>query len=308
MNLNEYCEQLRAGGFKAVLGSEKTAWVSHERFSVLRQPTFALDVPSKEEIDRVFKQSRVAMLSFITRPSDELAANSCLYVCSNPEYSLEKLGQSARSHIRRALAEFEIRFLDQLEFLRLGKPAYYDTLARAGLSADHREFEAGFLRPRAARRCLGALKGDRLAAFLLVTEVDDWVSISGYSANEFLPLRPNNGLIHYVLHHHLVEKNFRVVDYGLSSIQADSKAEGLHKFKLKVGFESVPVHRAFVVHPLLRPFVNSISWKLTNRMLKLSPQHPLLKKAEGALRMALQSATDEYAQRRKQLYFFRSRL
>ena len=133
------------------------------------------------------------------------------------------------------------------------------------------------------------MRGNQLAAFLVVTEVDDWVSIGGYSANEFLPLRPNNGVIYYAVHHYLVEREFRVVDYGLSSIQADSKAAGLHNFKLKMGFESVPVHRAFVVNPLLRPFANSVSWRLVNRMLKFSPQHPMLKKAEGALRMAIQS-------------------
>jgi hypothetical protein len=174
--------------------------------------------------------------------------------------------------------------------LRLGKQAYCDTLARTGLSVDNREpFEIRFRRPRTESRYLGALKGDRLAAFFLVTEVDDWVSMGGYSANEFLPLRPNNALVFYVLHHYLVEKKFRVVSYGLSSIQADSRAEGLHKFKLKMGFESVPVHRAFVVNPLFRPFVNRVSWKLASGMLKLSPQHPLLKKAEGALRMVLQT-------------------
>lgn len=75
-----------------------------------------------------------------------------------------------------------------------------------------------------------------------------------------------------------------VVDYGLSSIQADSKAEGLYRFKLKMGFEATPVYRAFVVNPLLRPFANRFAWTVINGLLKLAPRHPLLKKAEGALR------------------------
>jgi hypothetical protein len=289
MNFNEYCEQLRVGGFKVLVGSENTLWVSHERFSMLRQPTFAFHVPSREEIRSVFKQSHAAVLSFVVKPSGAWVANSCHYLCADPEYSLEKLGRGARYDTRRGLREFEIRFLDQPEIVRLGERAYSDTLARTGLSADHREpFEVAFGRPRPDRRYLGAVRGNHLAAFLVVTEVDDWVSIGGYSANEFLPLRPNNWLIYYVLRHSLVERKFRAVDYGLSSIQADSKAEGLHKFKLKMGFESVAVHRAFVVNPLLRPLANHFSWRLVNGMLKLSPQHPILKKAEGALRMALQ--------------------
>jgi hypothetical protein len=289
MNFNEYCEQLRVAGIKALVGSQNTLWISHERFSMLRQPAMALHMPSKDETRSVFGRSHAALLSFAVSPSSVWAANSCLYACIDSGYSLDKLGTSARSQVHRALNEFQIRFVEESEILRLGKQAYGDTLGRTGLSAAQREsFESVFGRPRPDRRYLGAFKGDQLAAYLLVTEVDDWVSIGGYSANEFLPLRPNNGLIYYVLHHYLIERKFRVVDYGLSSIQADSKVEGLHKFKLKMGFESVAVHRAFVVNPLLRPLANRVSWRLVNGMLKLSPQHPILKKAEGALRMALQ--------------------
>jgi hypothetical protein len=290
MNFNEYCERLRVGGFRVLVGSKNTLWLSHERFSMLRQPAFALHVPSREEIKSVFRQSHAAVLSFVVRPSNAWVANSCHYFCADPEYSLEKLGRGARYDTRRGLSEFEIKFMDQSEMLRLGERAYRDTLARTGLSAEHRQpFEIAFGRPRPDRLYLVAMKGNQLASFLVVTEVDDWVSIGGYSANEFLPLRPNNALIYYVVHYYLVERKFRVVDYGLSSVQADSKAEGLHRFKLKMGFESVPVHRAFVINPLLRPLANRVSWRLINGILKLSPQNPVLKKAEGALRMALQS-------------------
>lgn len=290
MNISEYCRQLEISGLKVVQGSENTVWVSHERFSMLRQPTCALHVPPREEVRNVFKRSNAVILSFVVKPSDTWTANSRLYHCTDSEYSLEKLGRGARYDTRRGLSEFEFKFLDQSEILRLGKQAYCDTLVRTGLSVAHREsFEVDFGRPRPDRRYLGALRAGRVAGFLIMTEVDDWVSIGGYSANEFLPLRPNNGLIYYAVYHYLVKEKFRVVDYGLSSIQADSKAEGLHKFKVKMGFDATPVHRAFVVNPLLRPFVNRLSWRLANGILQLSPKHPLLKKAEGALRMALKT-------------------
>ncbi len=298
MDLNEWSEQLRAAGFKVLVGSSHTLWVSHERISMVRVPEVALHLPSKEEMRTVFRQSRAAILSFAVEPSDGRVANSWLYQCSNPEYSLDKLERGARSHIRRALGEFEIKFMDQSDVLRLGKQAYYDTLVRTGLSVAHREtFELEYGRPRRDTAYIGAMKEERLAAFIRATAVDDWVLLAGCSANEFLPLRPNNGLIYYVVHHYLVEKKFRVVDYGLSSVQAASKAEGLHRFKLKMGFEAVPVHRAFVINPLLRPFANHLSWRLINGILKLSPQHPLLKKAEGALRMVLQTQAGDGGQK-----------
>ena len=132
------------------------------------------------------------------------------------------------------------------------------------------------------------MRGNRLAGFLLIAQVDDWVLIGGYSTNEFLPLKPNNALVFYAARHYLVKEKLRVVDYGLSSIQAVSKAEGLHSFKVGMGFEPIPVRRVFVVNPMLRPLVNRVSWKLVNGMLKLSPRHRVLKKAEGALRVALE--------------------
>jgi hypothetical protein len=288
MNLIAYCEHLRAGGLKVVVGSENTLWRSHEHLSMLRQPTCALHMPSREEMSNVFRESYAAMLSFTLKSSEGCDANSCLYLCMDPEYSLEKLGKGARYDVRHGLAEFEITFLDQSDVLRLGKAAYCDTLARIGLSVEHREaFEVAFSHPRADTLYLGALRKGQLAAFLLITHVDDWVSIGGYSASKFLPLRPNNALIFFATHHYLVERKLRVVDYGLSSIQAVSNADGLHKFKLKMGFESVPVHRAFIFNPLLRPFINRASWTMVNGLLKLSPHHPILKKAEGALRIAL---------------------
>lgn len=288
MNIKDYSEQLRNSGHKVVSGSENTLWLSHERFSMLRQPTFASHIPPAEEISGVFRKSRAAILSFVVSPSSKHAANSCLYLCSDPEYCLEKLGRGARYDTNRGLKEFDIRPLDLAEILRLGGQAYYDTLVRTGLSVQHREcFEDAFRRPRSERFYMGAMKGDRLAAFLVLRAVDDWVSIGGYSANEFLPLRPNNALVYHVAHDYLVKKKFRVVDYGLSSIQAVSHAEGLNAFKVKMGFQSTPVHRAFVLNPLLRPFANRFSWGLVNRMLRFSPEHPLLKKAEGALRLTL---------------------
>ena len=289
MTLNEYCEQLKAAGSKVVVGSDKTLWVSHEHFSMLRQPAFALHVPSSEEIRDVFKRSHAAALTFIGEPSGARVANSSLYLCTDNEYSLSKLGKGARYDTSRGLNEFNIRFMDRCEVMGLGEQAYSDTFARVGLSSNKRDpFEVRFRQPVSETCYLGALKGDRLAAFFLVTEVDNWVAIGGYSANEFLPLRPNNALVYYALHHYLVEKKYSVVSYGLSSLQAVSRAEGLHQFKLKMGFNSIPVHRTIALNPLIRPVVNRLSWKVINGLLKLSPRHPMLKKAEGALRVALQ--------------------
>jgi len=288
MNLSSYSECLETAGYNVLAGSNDTIWVSHGRFAMQRQPVFALHDPSEEETREVFRAARVPLLSFVIKASVQWPANSNLYLCSDNDYSLDKLAKGPRYDVRRGLSEFEIKLLEHSELLRLGSQAYCDTLARTRLTGGTPEkFKALFGRVRADRKYLGALRGNRLAAFLMVTEVEDWVSIGGYSVTEFLPLRPNNALIFHVLRNSLVERNLRVVSYGLSSIQAVSNQIGLDRFKAKMGFRSVPVHRAFTLHPYLRPFVNRVSCGLASGILKLSPRNMILKKAEGALRMAL---------------------
>jgi hypothetical protein len=302
MNVNEYCEHLRAAGTKVLAGSENTLWLSPRSFVMQRRPYFALHVPPRQEIQAVFSESHTALLSFTTSSSDFprlLSPNSApgpmwgvpsyLYICSDPEYSREKLSQSARSHIRRSLNEFEIRFVTSAELLKLGRKAYCDTRTRFGLSQSTRQaLEATFSEAQSFRSYLGAFKDHQLAAFLVITEVDDWASIGpGYSVSELLSLRPNNGLLFHALRHYLLEKKYRLVDHGLSSFPFTSKVETLHKFKVKMGFQACPVHRGFVINPLLRPFVNRLSWRMANGLQKLSPRNSLLEQMELVLRMAL---------------------
>lgn len=304
MNVNEYCEHLRAAGTKVLAGSEDTLWVSLRSFVMQRRPYFALNVPSKQEIQAVFSECHAALLSFTTSSSDSprlLSSDSApgpawgvpsyLYICSDPEYSQQKLSQSARSHIRRSLNEFEIRFVLPAELLKLGRKAYCDTCTRYGLSqSTPQAFESTFSLAQSFRRYLGAFKDQQLVAFLVITEVDDWASIGpGYSVTELLSLRPNNGLLFSALHHYLRQEKYRLVDHGLSNFPFTNKVETLHKFKLKMGFQACPVHRRFVMNPLLRPFVNRLSWRMATGLQKLSPRNRWLEQMELVLRMALRT-------------------
>jgi hypothetical protein len=216
------------------------------------------------------------------------ASRSYLYICRDAEYSQKKLCQSARSHIRRSLGAFEFRFVSQAELLKLGFQAYRDKNARFGVSRSTPEsFEAEFRRHEPLSRYVGALKDGHLAAFLVVTEVEDWASIEpSYSVDEVLPLRPNNGLFYYALYHYLVEKKLRLVNDGMTNFPITPKVETLHRFKVKMGFEACKVHRAFIINPLLRPLVNRVSWRLANSLTMLFPRNSTLRKAEFALGVA----------------------
>ncbi|MGH2506225.1 MAG: hypothetical protein ACRDHZ_02195, partial [Ktedonobacteraceae bacterium] len=117
--------------------------------------------------------------------------------------------------------------------------------------------------------------------------IDDWAEFGCYSADDLLQYRPNDTLMYSALSHYLIEQKLRLVSYGLSSIQAESNAVGLHKFKRKVGFEARPVHRAFIPHPLLRPFVNHLVLSGVNTVLRFRPTDRRLKKVGGTLEYML---------------------
>jgi len=289
MDLERYAEELKGYGRRVIPGSERSLWVSHSRFAMQRQPVFALHTPAQKELHEVFRRSWASVLSFATTPSDLAPPNGYLYLCQNPRYSIESLGRSARSKVRCGLREFEIRFMPHSEFLSKGAQAYCDTIRRNGFRGRYtaQDFATGYFHLQPGTKYVGAFRDSSLAAFLMVVEVDDWVSIGSFSADEFLPLRPNNGLLYFAVRHYLCERKMRVVSYGLSSLQTRSNAEGLHVFKVNMGFDAMPIRRGLVVNPLLRPLVNGASWVLVKSLLRLSRNHPLLRKAEGAMRMAL---------------------
>jgi hypothetical protein len=131
---------------------------------------------------------------------------------------------------------------------------------------------------------LGAWKDRSLASFLSITELDEWAEIDGcFSADALLHCRPNDALFFYALSRYMRKEGCRAVSYGVSSLQAVSNKDGLHAFKTKVGFEAVPIHRAFAFHPLVYLFANRLALWSINLALRLKPGDRRLKKAEGVL-------------------------
>lgn len=289
LTVDQYAAELQRSGLKSAPGSEHSIWVEYERFALQRQPCFALHSPSKAELATLFWKLHAPLVDFAVSPSTDKPANSRLYICTNSAYSLEALAKGPRYDVRRGLREFEIRRIDRDQVLRLGFRAFSDTRRRNGLSdCTRKAFTNKFGALQARTHFYAAFKNLNLAAFFGATVVDDWISIGGWSADEFLPLRPNNALVYYLVFQFLILKKYRWVTYGFDSVQPLANAEGLHRFKVKMGFEAVPVHREFVLHPLLRPVVNRHSWRFVSGFWKMSPGNVLLRKAQGALRLACQ--------------------
>ncbi|MFL5626077.1 MAG: hypothetical protein ACJ788_10845 [Ktedonobacteraceae bacterium] len=282
----EYAADLAKSGERIFSGASGTFWTRHESRAMMRRPTFYVGLPGSHEVRQVLWRTSAAVASYLLEPDEHQPANAWLYVCTDPNYALEKLAPAMRRNVRRGLKELIVAPLTSEQLLSHGSQAFCDTRRRVGLSdGTLEEFRRFFTFSTSLPEMvfLGAWRENQLAAFLSIVEVEDWVEIGCFSRDALLQYRPNDTLMYSALFHYLVERKCRVVSYGLSSIQAESNAAGLHRFKLKVGFEARPVHRAFMPHPLLRPFVNRLTLWSVNAALQFRPRDRRLKKAGGML-------------------------
>jgi len=285
--VRDYVTQLRKTGITILPGANETFWVRHEVGAMMRMPTFSLATPNPRELNEALLRGRAACISYILAADEQHPRNAWLYVSSDNTYSLEKLGKGTKSSVRRGLKSLRVEPVDPDKLLERGLQAFCDTRKRVGLNdGTEKEFRRRFAqRGRLAGHAfVGAWCEDHLVAFLSMIDVDDWVEIEGsFSLSAFLKHYPNDTLLFSVLIDYLVKRAKRLVSYGLSSIQSDGSETGLHAFKTKIGFEAIAVHRVFVLHPLLRPFANSITRWGVNVGLRLFPGSRVLKKAGGVL-------------------------
>ena len=295
VTLAEHVAGLEANGARRVPAASHTYWVDLDCRALMRLPAFNCDPVTTDEIRRGLWSGRVPLLSYLRKPDDRHGANAWLYVASDNSYSVDKLAPPVRRNVRRGARELRIEWLTSDQFRRHGLQPFCDTRKRNGLSNRTAE---GFLRHFAHRiECpghafLGAWKGESLAAVLPIVCVDDWAEFDGcLSCDAFLRLRPNETILVHALEHFLVRKNLRLVSYGASSIQASSNTAGLHYFKKKLGFRAEPVHRAFVLHPVLRSFANRATLLAVHSLLRVKRRNLLLRKIEGILSSVLDQPT-----------------
>ncbi len=286
MSIKDYAADRAKTGFRIFPGAAGTFWISFGFGAMMRIPIFHLAPPDADELQRVLYRVPATVVSYLMEPDEYHLANTWLYICTDQTYALEKLAPEMRRNVRRGFRELTIAPLTYDQLLAHGAQAYCDTRRRVGLKdGTLEEFQQRFTTRRLPEvALLGAWKGNQLAGFLSITQVDDWADITGnFSMDALREYRPSDTLIYSALCHYLVERKYRLVTYTMSPIEANSNAAGLHRYKKKVGFEARPVHRALVPHPLLRPLVNRLTLWSVNTMLQFMPGDLRLKKASGVL-------------------------
>lgn len=289
MKLKEYVSYLIKQGRSVVFNNKGYFWFNYEKKSVSRAPAFILDEPHVNEISNVFKILKPLILTYNTEPGSPGDTNAYLYITSDKNYSLEKINKNGRRDARIAQRNLEFKFLDWDYISAHGFKAYADTRQRHNLSDGTREAFEKIIdecKGNPAFKALAAVKPgyDDVYGFLKLLEVEDWVEItSSYSMTEHLSLCPNNGLFNYALEYYLADGSINTVSYGVSSIQKESKKEGLHNFKMRIGFDAKPIKRKFIINPSYKFLFNKVSYGFSRILLKIFPSSRKLKKIEGVM-------------------------
>lgn len=289
--LADYVAHEQAAGRHAVLTAGGTqAWIGGVGGELLRLPMECTDPPDANVVRNLLRLRKIWMVSYLLPPDEAHPANCFDYVCRTSDYVIDGLSSHARRDIRRGLRSFTVRLCRWDELADRGHPAAVDTAARHGYVEPASDKTRRFVAQREGSPLFeiwGAWEGDDLAAWMSVAKVDDWAVIDlCRSRTDALRNCPNNALLYAATRRLMVEEKRTYVSYGLSSLQVDVNELSMHKYKVRMEYEALPMRRTFVLHPLLRPLLASpLASRAWQRLAKARPQFSALRKAAGLARL-----------------------
>jgi len=295
--LRQYADYLESTGVSCDMSEDsKSIWAPAARGELQRFPMELTDDADPSVVRSLLKRRGVWVVSYQLEPGTGATANCFDYVCRDNKHEIDKLPKNARRDIRRGLRSFEIRRSSWDEFVAHGFRAHADTNDRHGYAPpadDEVERMARQWRRSPCHEVWGAWADNALAAWMVVVRIDDWSWITVVrSCTDALRLCPNNALLYKITRQLLVHEKRQYVTYGLSSIQVKVAELSMHKYKVRMGYQAIPMHRRFVLYPPLRPFIQSrIGSTALEKLAGILPQSANLRKLAGMSRLLSERET-----------------
>ncbi len=285
MSIDGYANFLRTMGHR-VLTTESASWFNVSPGFYMNFPFHRPASPSLSEVRKVLRAKAIAVR--YTCPLD-VGRQSYKIVCSDKKYDYGSLPQKGRNRTRRGMENCSVRRLDFKELEPVGALALNrDTLLRQGrrvptnCDSYWRSYYAaagssGFM------EAWGAFVGENLAAYLIACQIEDCMNIFILrSDSKYLKANPNNALFFVFTGDAIARREIKEVSTGLESPQ--SGISDLDRFKVRMGYEKIPIGQRIEFNPLLRSIVRSrLAWKLQNIAGRLQGRENLDKLA-GILR------------------------
>ncbi len=213
----------------------------------------------REDVQEFLRRENGALVRY---PSDGQAGLPCgAYVIQDREYAMQKLQKRTRNFVRRGLESCEVRPVERKELLVQGLELNLDTMARHGRRRPEfgdpqmwaRTVEAVYTTK--GSECWGAFVGDRLASYVMCCRDAGWEHLLiQMSRVELLKSYPNHAIDYYLIERAMSMPEVQGVCLGSLPLR---QSEGLHNYKLRMGYEVLPQRAVVVVHPLLSPLATS---------------------------------------------------
>jgi len=231
--------------------------------------------PEAGDLERMLRSVRGAGARY---PSTRRPGSpSGLYVCRNRAYDIRAVDTRQRSRVRRGLERCEIRPLDGDELISQGLRLNRDTMERQG------RYDAEFGEPASWQRlvravveapavsCVGAFVDGRLAAYMITCREDGWSHIlHQMSRADLLEHHPNHALTFRVTQQEMNNPETEAVCYGSVSLVP---IEGLHEYKLRLGYDLAPHASVLFPHPSLSGVLgNGLLLRAVQALQRLRPQ------------------------------------
>jgi hypothetical protein len=234
-------------------------------------------------------------------PSVEQAGLPCgAYVVQDREYSLQKLQKRTRNFVRRRLESCTVRPVERHELLVQGFELNLDTMGRHGRMRPEFGDPATWARTVEAvystrgSECWGAFVEDRLASYVMSCRDAGWEHLLiQMSRTELLKSYPNHAIDYF-----LIDRAMRMPEVAgvcLGSLPL-RPGEGLHNYKVRMGYEVTPQDAVLAVHPLLKPLAtHRMAGPLARQASRWSQLSGLAERLEILAAGARMSALDDEA-------------
>ena len=302
--LKEYVNYLEASGQVCALSADGMfAWVPGAHGELMRLPFSCTNPANPDELRYLLSKPKVWVVIYLLEPDETHQADCFFYVCRDSNYDIANLKKRTRAAVRDGLKNMDVRLCSWDELAEKGYTAYADTDKRHGYTIPSLKAYQKFINARRGSKFIdawGAWNGDDLTAWLTVLKIEDWAIFdAAKSATAFLDKSPNNALYYIVTRSLLVEEKRAFVSSGLSTVQAGVNPLSLHKFKIRMQHEAVPLRRVFAPHWLIRTMLNTrMSAWLWTRLGETFPNLGVLGKIAGMSRSltGTQSAPLAWAQ------------
>jgi len=250
--------------------------------------------PSQAELTHLLRSHRMLGISYRTK-QEHIGKTGCIYLCDEPDYSLDIVHRKMRNKVRQGLRNCVVREIEFDYLYRHARLLNEDTLDRQNRDdplfsspAQWSQFCKAGERVDGAS-AWGAFVDDELAAYLVTFITGEYCSILyQFSRTELLPTKANNALAYEVTRRMLSRPKVKCVSYGRSSIRGD--LSGLDEYKTRLGYKRYPVNLVMTLHPwldrsLTGPLGNGLLWLLD----RMPGDNDLLKRVRGVIDIAQES-------------------